>query len=63
MAMSAGRELIFVRVGSDDPSAARRQTINQPPIGNVISTIRTRIEPWRGDDLEATRFFLLCELD
>jgi hypothetical protein len=32
-AMSAGRELIFVRVGSDDPSAARRQTINQPPIG------------------------------
>jgi hypothetical protein len=32
-AMSARNELIFVRVGGDDPSAARGQTINQPSIG------------------------------
>jgi hypothetical protein len=25
--------------------------------------MRTRIEPWRGDDVEVTRFFLLSELD
>src|SRR5882724_6620515 len=32
-AMSARNVLIFVRVGRDDPGAARRQTINQPSIG------------------------------
>ena len=31
--MPARNELIFVRVGRDDPGAARRQTINQPSIG------------------------------
>ena len=31
--MSARNELIFARVGRDDPGAARRQTINQPSIG------------------------------
>ena len=32
-AMSARNVLIFVRVGRDDPGAARRQAINQPSIG------------------------------
>src|SRR6185437_16113947 len=32
-AMSARNELVFVRVGRDDPGAARRQTINEPSIG------------------------------
>jgi len=32
-AMSARYGLIFVRVGRDDPGAARRQTIDQPSIG------------------------------
>jgi len=31
--MSARNELIFVRVGGDDPGAARGQTINQSSIG------------------------------
>src|SRR5262249_38492567 len=31
--MSTRNELIFVRVGRDDPSAARGQTINQPAVG------------------------------
>ena len=32
-AMAARTELVFVRVGRDDPGTARRQTINQPSIG------------------------------
>jgi hypothetical protein len=31
--MSARNELVFVRIGRDDPGTARRQTINQPSIG------------------------------